>query len=1165
LTPDETATAQVGPPSTRLCFRTSRFRAGCKRLSRVLLGLGLGLCAVVSFAVAGVGLALSRGPIDLDWLAPLVVQSLDETYAPRYAFGLKSVKLAATSHGPTLAAEGLTVKGGERVIVAAPRAELSIDFGSLLAGKIRPSRVEMLDLELRLAVMADGRVTLFAGAADAGEIPLPPDSPPAEAMSGPAPQLLVRGGAAVRALLDLVTSPDSVIGALDRVGVAHARLVIDDRALQRQIAYTDLSLSLDKNPNGAKFSLAASGAERRWSLVATAQGKPGARRVFDAQARNFSIDDIALLGGLHKLPFDSDSPLSADIHFALSETDRVVEAKGAVRAGRGFFRLDEPDFEPVMIDNLSAVAAWDKANRQFTIAPIRIKTGAYDVAIEGEISPVARNDLSGAVTDPGDEWVGALRLAKPGFVGPERAGQKPLRIDRASLGARLSLTRKLFAIERFEVVSPQLAAAGSAEFLLAPDLRIAFDLSLDNAEIEAVARLIPTHVAAPVRNWLFEHLRGGTIRHAVFGAKYTLADLIAMRYEQPPPDGSLHAEGDLGDCVLAGLLPGLPPVSALSGHARLTGRSFTLEDATAAVETGNERRLALNDIRFAIDDTALKPATPAALAFRFSGAAESVAEVLALPALAPFVASPIDPTRVKGQVDGRLDLQIEVGDAARFDHAAARVEANAASVAIDRFLGAERLESGTFAIAQDESGLRVTGGGKLYGGQAVVDLRRAGDEKSPTQAQMQLTLDEAARAKAGFPLPNVTGPVLAQFRTTLPQGDADTQVEIDLTRASLDNALPGLVKPAGKPAKASFTLVKRGDGLALDRFALEAGTAQISGVIEVSREGAFRSAKFAQFRLSPGDDLKLDVQRSGETLRLAARGVNFDARPLLRALVPAPGAGGAQQGSGKPTAAAFDDVDLDAKSSLVTGNNKQILTNVELKWERRGARSRAFTLTGDFGRDPLAVALAQSDADAPLIKVACGDGGSLLSFFDIYSRMESGALNASIGLGRNGSDGAISVQDFFLRGEPAMRQLMSQGAHRADEKGAVRFDPELVRVARLQSRFGWSNGRLSVGSGIMSGPEMGLTFDGYVDFVRDRVDVTGAYVPLYGLNNLVGGIPVLGELFAGGAHEGVLALNYSVLGPVSAPTVSVKPLSLFTPGMLRKLMSVFDGTARPQE
>ena len=110
-----------------------------------------------------------------------------------------------------------------------------------------------------------------------------------------------------------------------------------------------------------------------------------------------------------------------------------------------------------------------------------------------------------------------------------------------------------------------------------------------------------------------------------------------------------------------------------------------------------------------------------------------------------------------------------------------------------------------------------------------------------TQAQFSVVLDEAARAKAGYSLPGVVGPITASVKTQLPLSETETPVELDLTRASLDNLATGVAKPAGKAAKAQFTLVKRADGMTLDHFALDAGATQLLGVVELARDGAFRS------------------------------------------------------------------------------------------------------------------------------------------------------------------------------------------------------------------------------------------------------------------------------------------------------------------------------------
>ncbi len=1125
---------------------------------------------MVSVLVGGFLVALSRGPIGFDWLTPIIVTSLNDLYAHRYDFGLNGVAVANTDHGPTLTVQGLTVKSDGRTIVAAPRAELSVDLRSLLAGTVKPRRLEMLDLELRLAVMADGRVSISAGTAPQDAVPLNNAAPEAQpnAARGLPPEsakLLARAGGALRVLSDLATNPDSVIGAIDRVGVIHGRLVIDDRTVDRVISYDDLTLSFDKSLGGMKFNLAATGATRRWEVVASAHGLPGSKRNFDAEAHDFSIDDIALFGGLRKLPFDTDAPLSAELHFVLSAEGRVTEASAGARLGKGYFRLDEPDFEPVMVREVSGAAHWDKQNRQFIISPVEIKTGALDMTLEGAIAPPTSESAAQSV-DSGpdsDSWVASLRFAKPALVGPDRAGQQTLRLDRSSLRLQLSLAQQRLDISRLELAAPDVNLAGSAVIEWANSPHVVYELTFENTQIAAMMRLLPTHSATPVRYWLTDHAPTGTIRHGEFKADFTQADIVAMRYELPPPDKAIYGEADIINATLIDLIPGLPPLGNLSTHLRLTGRTMALENATAVLETSHERRVNVSEGRFVIKDNALKP-SPAELDVRLAGSVEAVAEVLSIPSLAPYAALPIDPAQLKGQIDGRLHADLEIGAGARPNHTIVAIEANASNLSIEHFLGTERLENGVLNIVHDRAnGLRITGVGRLFGGATALDVRRGPGDGALTQAQLSVVLDEAGRARGGFALPGVTGPVTALVKTPLPINEAETPVELDLTRASLDNILPGVVKPAGKAAKAQFTLVRRPDGITLERFGLEAGATQLSGVVELARDGAFRSAKFSQFRLSPGDDAKVEAQRGSDALKLIVRGNNLDARPMLRGLTSTSVEKAGQ--SGAKAAISFDDLDLDLKSPIVTGFGKQILSNVDFKWERRNGRPRVFSLSGHFGREQLAIAIARGESGTPQVEIASADGGALLSFLDLYSRMDSGVLNARIQLGQGRSDGVLHVRDFYLKNEPAMRQLMAQGAARADEKGGFRFDPESVRVARLQADFAWAGGKLSLRDGIMSGPEMGLTFDGYVDLARETVDIGGSYVPAYGLNNLVSNIPVFGQILTGGAHEGIFALNYRVTGQLGSPTVRVNPLSALTPGLFRKIMGVMDDTARPQE
>ncbi|MCC3247345.1 DUF3971 domain-containing protein [Methylocystis sp. WRRC1] len=1146
--------------------RLPRFavRAPSRRMRRVATGLGLGALLLLCVSVGAFFLLLSRGPLTFSWLAPKIVESLDELAGGRYDFQLAGAAIANTDHGPTLSVDGLVVKTDGRAILAAPRAELSLDLASLLVGRIQPRRLEVLDLDLRLSVQADGAIAVSAGAdplATTKPAVAPTENAASPAVAPAARVALLRAAAgALRGLMDLATSPTSPIGALDRLGVLHGRLVIDDRTLDRVIQYNDVTLSLDKGVSSMRFSLAASGPSRRWAATAVAKGAPGQRRDFLAQLHDLSIDEAALIGGFRTTRFDTDAPMSLNLGFALSPDDRIIEAAGHVEVGHGFFRLEEPDHEPVMIDRLALTASWDEEGRKVVLSPIEFAAGGFDMSIAGEAAAPA--DVP-AGADPGaDAWTIALRLNRPTVVAPERAGEKIVKIEKGSLAARLMNGQGRVLIDKFAFSGPEVNVGVTGGLSFRDEMRVAYQLDVEDTQIRALARLWPTHVTPPVRAWFVDHVPTGMLKRARCAGEFDNAALTAMRYERPPPDDSVLAEGEIVNASVVDVLPGLSPFTGISGRLRVTGRTASFTANSGALETAPGRRLTLSEGRFSVADNAIRP-TPAVVEVHVAGSVESAADLLRLPAISSHASLPIDPGALKGQVEGRVRVDFEIGDNARDDHTTFQIDATTSNLMIDRIIGKDRLEGGSLRVFADRAGLRVNGSGRIFGAPATIDLRRAFGEKGPAQAQVTLTFDEAARQRAGYVIAGISGPVSATIRTPLPIEDLDTQIELDLTRTTFDNPVPGVVKPAGKPAKASFLLVKRGEGVALEKFDFDAGPTQAQGVIELNRDGAFRSAKLAPLRLSSGDDMRVDIQRSGEVVKIVARGSNFDARPMLLSMIRT---GGERGAAAAKATSSFDEVDVDFKSPIVTGHNKQILSNVDLKIERRKGVLRGLSLTGNFGREQLAVSLGRNQNNAQQAEISTNDGGSFLSFLDVYRKMDSGVLNASVQLGQNRADGTLRIRDFYVKGEPTMRQLMAQGGNaRADDRGVMRFDPELVRIGRLQSAFSWAGGRLSVREGVMSGPEIGLTFDGFIDFPRDRIDLSGSYVPAYALNSLLSNIPVLGVVITGGQHEGIFALNYRVTGALSSPVVNVNPLSAIAPGLMRKIMGVLDGTARMPE
>ncbi len=92
-----------------------------------------------------------------------------------------------------------------------------------------------------------------------------------------------------------------------------------------------------------------------------------------------------------------------------------------------------------------------------------------------------------------------------------------------------------------------------------------------------------------------------------------------------------------------------------------------------------------------------------------------------------------------------------------------------------------------------------------------------------------------------------------------------------------------------------------------------------------------------------------------------------------------------------------------------------------------------------------------------------------------------------------------------------------------------------------------------------TGPSLGLTADGDIDRAANQVALSGAVAPMYGLNGLLGAIPVLGDVFVSKKGEGLFGITYTLHGDLDHPQISTNPLSVLAPGILRRL---FEGAPK---
>ena len=125
--------------------------------------------------------------------------------------------------------------------------------------------------------------------------------------------------------------------------------------------------------------------------------------------------------------------------------------------------------------------------------------------------------------------------------------------------------------------------------------------------------------------------------------------------------------------------------------------------------------------------------------------------------------------------------------------------------------------------------------------------------------------------------------------------------------------------------------------------------------------------------------------------------------------------------------------------------------------------------------------------------------------------------------------------------------------------GAPTAGQSSVAFSRLRAEFTRQSGQLTVRDGVVKGPAIGATIEGNIDYVSNQVRMSGTFVPMYGLNNMFGQIPILGLIIGGGSNEGLIGVTYEIVGTPGAPVLRVNPISAMAPGVLRKIFEFNTG------
>lgn len=728
--------------------------------------------------------------------------------------------------------------------------------------------------------------------------------------------------------------------------------------------------------------------------------------------------------------------------------------------------------------------------------------------------------------------------------------ERPMSFAGLTLAGSFDARHGSLVIDRLEVGLGGPRLVGEAR-LTRPDQAIeaAASLSLRDMPVDLVDHYWPRGLGGGARDWITANISRGMVRRA---------DLdVLLRIEDgdwnAPRIAAVRGRLDYDDLWVR-YLEGMPPVTAVAGTGTYDGTDLSLD-----IETGRLRDVVVRDGTIRIYDVGQPPPEPIEITVSVAGPLQTALAVLDSPRLGYAGEVGIDPGSVEGRMATRLDAAFPLRDGLPMEEVAISAVANIRDAAIGQVFSGLAVNGIDGELRLDGRGMSIDGTARAAGLPVEFTWRESFDDDAAAPTLIRVSGSLTEEVAAGFGLPDFLqfagrAPMEAVYRR-LAGGSETVVLDADLEPARLGVPAAGWSKPQGEAARASATLILGPEGVRrIDEASLTAPDVTVSGSAGLrAAPPGFSEIRVDAFRSGRHDVTAQIAPTGADGYAVTLGGSSLNLAPLLDragALFAAePGESGGMPGL------ANVDLQLVADIARVWIGDRRYLESVGAAATLAdGALLRASLSAGvpgggvlNFAYDP-----AHEPFDAGL---SVSDIGSALRSLAGTAAIENGHLEMvarEIGSGEDALyEGQLRAQRLRVVEAPAVARFFAATTPAHVQEMLSREDLVFDSVT-ADFRFDRGNGRLRLSDGRAIGGALGLTFSGTVG--PQGFDMDGVFVPLYGINQAIGSIPLLGDLLTGGEGGGVFALAFSVTGPADSPRIDTHPLSALTPGFLRGLL-----------
>ncbi|MCD7061103.1 AsmA-like C-terminal region-containing protein [Pelagibacterium xiamenense] len=928
-------------------------------------------------------------------------------------------------------------------------------------------------------------------------------------------------------------------GQISSLSVRNGSVAMLDRVynLYREFEGVDFDLRAGQSVNGvsARFSARIAGRETTGTITRVSDGS--------AVTLNFALQglDFSTL-----LPFLDDPVGIAALRGVggLSGTFQLTAPEGRLTSGR--FTIDLAGTHLRLANDMFAVAAapftvdWHPDEARFQFADVGVSVGR------------SRGTISGEVLLGFDQQFGptlAMNItAQEVYLHPDDmpAPQNPIESIRfEGWGAPLY---GAVGIDQLTASTgdASLSLTGRMDSLRA-GLGLKLSLSGQGFSADTVKRLWPYIFAPEGRAWVVDYVGSGTVANADMAFDFPVGSIAVDGSPLPIPDGAIRVEMSADGVEL---LPfaGMPRLD-IAGETRVLVRD---EQVTVGVDratvAGTDGPVVIENAAFLNQDTTARRPI-----FEVSGdISGTVPDLLSLaddPALGALdeAVQGVDVAELRAKLSGEARATViatlKMDDIGLVDQVDYTLNGTIAELSTREPIGGYAVSDASLSFTASQAGFNANGSGML--GSIPFDFEASQNGEEVPGVRVASTFDAEDAAAFGVDLSEyVDGEVRLVAE---PLGDDRYQVSADLTGAALTLADIGARKAQGIPGGANAVVEIGEDGIAVPEADLGFGEVRLAGSLAVSSEGALEEAIFSTFQISPGDNAQVAIRPADGGYAVSVSGAQLDVRPMLRRFVSLDS--GALAGPSEDLGDERFSVTVNLDRAI--GYYGAVALDVDLDLRLRGDTLEHVDLSAGLGGGRSVSATTNGGERDRVMSFAANDVGGILRFVGLYPRLigGEGSLVIRRDIPGDADSGAFEMRNFSIVDEANIARLLQ--SDEAAEAYAERGNS--LDFTRGRAQFMRIGDRIELREAALYGDSVGGTARGNILLEEGQYDLTGTYVPLFGINNAFQQIPLIGPIFGGREGEGLIGVTFAVRGPLAEPELLINPVSILAPGVFRSL------------